>query len=102
MGCAPAKTLHFPPLQNLCFLRFNPPSSSLYPLAGGLTPRAALEKFASMQMIDVHLPVGEVGELVMPRYTQPNKNLALLLARMNPQLPSQPPPTIRKSVGETF
>jgi hypothetical protein len=71
-------------------------------LAGGLTPRAALEKFASMQMIDVHLPVGEVGELVMPRHTQPDKDLALLLARMNLQLPSQPPPTIRKSVGETF
>jgi transposase len=73
-------------------------------LAGGLTPRAVLEKFATMQMIDVHLPVGESGsdELVMPRYTQPDKDLALLLARMNLQLPSQPPPTIRKSVGETF
>jgi len=76
----------------------------LRPLAGGLTPRAALEKFATMQMIDVHLPVGESGadELVMPRYTQPDKDLALLLARMDLQLPSQPPPTVRKSVGETF
>jgi transposase len=71
-------------------------------LAGGLTPRAALEKFASMQMIDVHLPAGEAGELVMPRYTQPDKDLALLLAQMDLQLPSQPPPKIRKPVGETF
>ena len=71
-------------------------------LAAGLTPRAALEKFASMQMIDVHLPVGEADELVMPRYTQPDKDLALLLERMDLRLPSQPPPTIRKSVGETF
>ena len=74
-------------------------------LAAGLTPRAALEKFASMQMIDVHLPAGEtgeVGELVMPRYTRPDKDLALLLERMDLRLPSQPPPTIRKSVGETF
>ena len=71
-------------------------------LAGGLTPRAALDKFASMQMIDVHLPVGETDELVMPRYTQPDKDLALLLTRMRLQLPSQPPPKIRSSVGETF
>ncbi len=74
-------------------------------LAGGLTPRAALKKFGSMQMIDVHLPVGEGGEdgeLVMPRYTRPDKDLALLLERMALQLPAQPPPTIRKSVGETF
>lgn len=71
-------------------------------LAEGLTPRAALKKFARVQMIDVHLPAGEAGELVMPRYTQPDKDLALLMARMNLKLPSQPPPAIRKSVGETF
>ena len=74
-------------------------------LAGGLTPRAALEKFATMQMIDVHLPVEGEGvrrELVMPRYTRPDKDLALLLARMKLDLPSQPPPTIRQPVGETF
>ena len=67
-------------------------------LAAGLTPRAALERFASMQMIDVHLPAGDAGEadeLVMPRYTQPEKDLALLLERLDMRLPSQPPPTVR-------
>ena len=64
-------------------------------LAGGLTPRAVLEKFATMQMLDVHLPVGETSELVMARYTQPDKDLKLLLEHMGLELPQQPPPEIR-------
>lgn len=70
--------------------------AKLRPLATGLTPRAALEKFATMQMIDVHLPVGGDRELVMPRYTQPDKDLSLLLAQMKLELPQQPPPTLRE------
>jgi transposase len=65
-------------------------------LAGGLTPRAVLEKFATVQMLDVHLPAGKHDELVMPRYTEPDKDLKLLLARMGLELPQQPPPKIRR------
>ena len=64
-------------------------------LAGGLTPRAVLEKFATVQMLDVHLPAGKHDELVMPRYTEPDKDLKLLLARMGLELPQQPPTKIR-------
>jgi len=74
-------------------------------MPGGLTSGAALEKLASMQMIDVHLPVvaaSEAHELVMPRYPEPDKDLAQLLTRMRLQLPCHPPSKIRRSVGETF
>jgi len=70
--------------------------AKLRPLATGLTPRAVLEKFGTVQMIDVHLPAGENKELIMPRYTQPDQDLRLLLARMGIDLPQQPPPTIRE------
>ncbi len=65
-------------------------------LAGGLTPRAVLEKFAAVQMLDVHFPIKdqESRRLVMPRFTQPDKDLKLLLARMGMELPEQPPPRI--------
>jgi transposase len=65
-------------------------------LAGGLTPRAVLDKFASVEMLDVHFPIqGEKSRrLVMPRYTQPDKDLKLLLTRMGMVLPQQPPPRI--------
>jgi len=70
--------------------------AKLRPLATGLTPRAVLEKFGTVQMIDVHLPAGDDRELVMPRYTQPDKDLSVLLTRMGLQLPQQPPPTLRE------
>ncbi len=41
--------------------------------APGLTPRAILEKFKAMQMIDVHLPTTDGRNLILPRYTQPEK-----------------------------
>ena len=70
--------------------------TKLKALGPGLTPRAVLEKFATIQMIDVHLPIkGQSNKrLVMPRYTQPDKDMKLLLARMGMELPSQPPPRI--------
>ena len=70
--------------------------AKLRPLATGLTPRAVLEKFGTMQMIDVHLPAGADKELIMPRYTRPDKDLSLLLTRMGLDLPQQPPPTLRE------
>ena len=70
--------------------------AKLRPLATGLTPRAVLEKFGTLQMIDVHLPAGAGKELVMPRYTSPDKDLLLLLTRMGLALPQQPPPSLRE------
>ena len=66
----------------------------LKPLAPGLTARSALEKFAAMQMVDVHVPTTDGRELCLTRYTQPEPELALLLERLQLTLPAQPPPKI--------
>lgn len=63
-------------------------------LAPGLTARSALEKFAAMQMVDVHVPTTDGRELCLTRYTQPEPELALLLERLQLTLPAQPPPKI--------
>jgi hypothetical protein len=62
--------------------------------APGLTPRAILEKFKTMQMIDVHLPTTDGRNLILPRYTQPEKDLQLLLHQLKLNLPDQPPPRL--------
>ncbi len=62
--------------------------------APGLTPRAILAKFKSIQMIDVHLPTTDGRNLILPRYTQPEKELQLLLHQLNLLLPEQPPPRL--------
>jgi hypothetical protein len=66
----------------------------LHALAPGLTARSALEKFAAVQMIDVHLPTTDGRELRLTRYTQPEPELQLLIQQLKLQLPPQPPPTI--------
>ena len=66
----------------------------LYALAPGLTARSALEKFAAVQMIDVHLPTTDGREIVLTRYTQPEPELQLLISQLKLRLPSQPPPRI--------
>ena len=63
-------------------------------VAGGLTPRAMLEKFKAMQLVDVHLPIDGGGELVLTRRTQPNKDQRALLEGLGWELPDQPPPRI--------
>lgn len=63
-------------------------------LAPGLTPRSILEKFAAVQMIDVHLPTTDGREIILSRYTQPEPELKLLLDKLKLQLPAQPPPKI--------
>ncbi len=63
-------------------------------LAPGLTPRSVLEKFAAVQMIDVHLPTTDGREIILTRYTQPEPELKLLLDKLKLQLPAQPPPKI--------
>jgi transposase len=62
--------------------------------APGLTPRAVLEKLAGIQMLDVSFPTTDGRRLVMPRYTEPSPEQALLLHHLNLVLPQQPPPRI--------
>jgi transposase len=66
----------------------------LRPLAPGLTPRSALEKFAAIQMVDLHLPTTEDRTLILSRYTEPEPEQQLLLERLRLRLPEQPPPRI--------
>ncbi len=63
-------------------------------LAPGLSARSALEKFAALQMVDVHVPTTDGREIRLTRHTQPEPELALLLDRLKLELPAQPPPKI--------
>ena len=69
----------------------------LHALAPGLTARSALEKFAAVQMIDVHLPTTDGREMLLTRYTQPEPELRLLIQQLKLSLPPQPPPRIATS-----
>jgi transposase len=71
----------------------------LHALAPGLTPRAVFEKFAAVQMIDVHVPTTDGRELVLTRYTQPEPELALLLDQLKLDLPAQPAPKLNAKTG---
>ncbi len=62
--------------------------------APGLTPRAILEKFATLQMVDVHLPTTDGRHLVLPRHPQPQPEHQLLLEQLKLHLPQQPLPRI--------
>ena len=64
--------------------------------ANGLTPRATLEKFATVQMLDVHLPTTDGREVILSRHTHPEKDLQLLLDQLKLTLPEQPPPRITR------
>jgi hypothetical protein len=63
-------------------------------VAGGLSTAAILEKLAGLQMIDVHLPTTDGRRIVLSRYTQPEKGVALLLAQLKLSLPEQPRPRV--------
>lgn len=63
--------------------------------APGLTPAAVLEKLAAIQMIDVHLPTTDGRCLILPRYTQPEPEVKMVLEKLRLALPTQPPPRIR-------
>ena len=65
--------------------------------APGLTPRAVLEKLATIQMLDVSFPTTDGRRLVMPRYTEPDAEQSLVLHHLKLVLPPQPAPRI--SVG---
>jgi len=65
--------------------------------APGLTPREVLQSLAGILMLDVHLPLADGRELVLPRYTQPDREHRLLLQKLGWELPPQPPPRIRSA-----
>jgi transposase len=62
--------------------------------APGLSPRAVLEKLAAIQALDVCLPTTDGRHLVIPRYTEPEADVALLLHQLRLVLPQQPPPRL--------
>ena len=64
------------------------------PRAPGLTPRAILEKFSTIQMVDVHLPTTDGRRLVLPRHTRPSHDHELLLHQLGLKLPEQPAPRL--------
>jgi len=66
----------------------------LHGLAPGLTARSAPQKFAAVQMIDVHLPTADGRGIILSRYTEPEPELRLLIDRLKLDLPTQPPPKI--------
>lgn len=65
--------------------------------APGLTPAAVFEKLATIQMVEVWIPMLDGRWLMMPRHTQPDKDVQALLDHLQIHLPSQPPPRIRGS-----
>jgi len=63
--------------------------------APGLTAAAVLEKLATIQMVEVWIPTLDGRWLVLPRHTQPEKDVQALLDQIQLTLPSQPPPRIK-------
>jgi transposase len=75
-------------------------AQSMRPHAPGLTPRSVLDKFAAVQMIDVEIPTTDGRTIQLTRYTEPPKELKLLLERLRLELPAQPPPKIAATQGD--
>jgi transposase len=65
--------------------------------APGLTPAAVFDKLATIQMVEVWIPMVDGRWLIMPRHTQPENDVQAVLDQLQIQLPSQPPPRIRTS-----
>jgi len=65
--------------------------------APGLTPAAVFEKLSTIQMVEVWIPILDGRWLVLPRHTQPEKDVQALLDQIRIALPSQPPPRIKAS-----
>ena len=63
-------------------------------LAAGLTSRSALDRMAGRSKVDVQLPTTDGRTVILSRYTEPERDQALLLQRLKINLPDQPPPRI--------
>jgi hypothetical protein len=48
-------------------------------------------------MLDVHLPTTDGREIVLSRYTQPERDVCLLLDQLKLTLPEQAPPKIQST-----
>jgi len=66
----------------------------LKPLAPGLTARAVLDKFAAIQMLDVHFPTTDGRTLILTRHTELTAEQKLLVHQLKLDLPPQPLPRI--------
>jgi len=66
----------------------------LKPLAGGLTPRAVLDKLSAVQMLDVHFPTTDGRTLILSRTSELNNDQKLIVRQLKLTLPPQPPPRI--------
>jgi transposase len=75
--------------------------AKLRQLAGGTTPREVIDKFSTIQMVDVLLPTTDERQLTLSRYTQPEPEHRMLLEQLRLQLPVQPPPKISAKQLET-
>jgi hypothetical protein len=65
--------------------------------ASGLTPASVFEKMATIQMVEVWIPMLDGRWLMLPRYTQPEKDVQAMLNKLDITLPCQPPPRIKSS-----
>jgi hypothetical protein len=75
--------------------------AQLRPHAPGLTVPQVLDKFAAMQLLDVHFPTTDGRTLILSRYTEPNTEQKILLRQLGLTLPAQPPPRISAPVQIT-
>ena len=65
--------------------------------APGLTPISVFEKLATIQMVDVWIPMLDGRSLVLPRHTQPEPDVQALMEQIGIALPPQPPPRIKSA-----
>ncbi|MGH9724086.1 MAG: hypothetical protein ACRD41_03385 [Candidatus Acidiferrales bacterium] len=65
--------------------------------APGLTPAAVFEKLATIQMVEVWIPLLDGRWIVLPRHTQPEPDVQAMLDHIRITLPAQPPPRIKSS-----
>jgi hypothetical protein len=56
-----------------------------------VTPRAALENLAAIDMVDVHLPATDERTLIFSRYTEREQEQRIPLDRLRLTLPEHPP-----------
>lgn len=66
----------------------------LQALAPGLTPGAVLEKMCDIQMVEMRVPTTDERLLILPRYTQPERDHQMVLHKLRLQPLAQPPPKI--------
>jgi len=66
----------------------------LHASAPGLTPRAVMEKFREMDMVEVHFPTTDGRKLTFRRYTKPQDGHTMILEQLKLELPAQAPPQI--------